>query len=136
MNIKIRRQDGRVLGSFNTKSFLFTRSIRGSRHILRRPEPSICVDVEVLKELLDRHCLSLRVNDIEDGTNYHIAIDVFIANSFSVCYSGQGKQLGCPLIYWSASIDRKSKKAVRASVRQVITAPEKQSPQVTQGQLL
>jgi len=89
--------DGRIAGCL--ESGTWKRTIYGSRHILRRPIPSIAVCEQTYRRYRP-YFTELAFRDCETGRIYAISAAVFERRAFPI-NRGRGRQLACPLRFWA-----------------------------------
>jgi hypothetical protein len=76
----------------------FTKRIRGSRHILRKPL-AICTDATVLHNLMQRYVKNMVVIDIEKKVVYSTTLEKIDKKGF-ILDKGYGVQVGLALNEW------------------------------------
>lgn len=77
---------------------VLSKTIQGSKHILRHPRPMLAVQVDIIEFHL-RDIKSIQITDSETGITYTTDWHDFIINSSSVD-RGDGEQWAMPLSYW------------------------------------
>lgn len=97
---------GKIVGF--VKDGVFHKSVRASRHMLRRPL-AWALDLQSLKDAEAAGARRVALHDRESGRVYEAAISLIRQRGF-VFNRGHGQQIGLPLAHWHV---------VRAGVRQL-----------------
>jgi hypothetical protein len=92
--------DGHRVGS--VERGVFKKTVKGSKHFLRKPELSIALDLKSLVRAEELGALYLEIKDSETGILYSVSIAYLRAHGFSVD-RGYGAQLALPIRLWASS---------------------------------
>ncbi len=80
----------------------FYKQIRGSKHLLRNPEPAIAIDAFAYDSIISKHANGMVVKDMESLDKYCITTKLFTMNRQPLD-RGHGKQYFVPLRLWTVN---------------------------------
>ena len=87
----------------HTQGSKLVKNIRGSKHMLRKPQYSIAINRDVL-EGLSPDIAYIHIHDKEDNQDYFATVNWFLSNGFTV-NRGFGSQVALPLYQWTGDSD-------------------------------
>jgi hypothetical protein len=102
----------RVVGEVRADGY-FQKRLQFSRHLLKKPRPSIAINVDVLRAAEVNGAHSAEIIDAESGTHYRATIATIRARGFRVS-RGQGPQIALPLTQWAT--DKPTDQATSAAL--------------------
>jgi hypothetical protein len=98
--IPIQKEQGGVVGYFDTKTGIFNKTIKGGLHIYQSP-PSLCNDVYILNRLEYLHCQMVHIYDALAKVHYYASMKIIWARGFVIPNYGYRVQRALPLRYWT-----------------------------------
>jgi len=94
--IQICAGNGKVVGA--VYNGVFTKKIKGSKHILRKP-PAIAFDVCTIEQAKEAGALRVQVTDIETCKVYSASLERVLEKG-TFFNRGFGEQVFLPIVYW------------------------------------